>query len=73
MTVGRIRYWLGETDNEYVLFAGVNLNETRDDPNAFAIDVASMTFKDRVPINQSEHAENHIKYCNLLLAHFAHF
>ena len=71
---GELRYWLGETDNEYVLFAGVNLSETRDDPNAFAIDVASMTFKDRVPINQSEHAKNLYQIAgNLLLAHFAHF
>lgn len=69
---GEIKYIFGITEFEYILIVRVKLD--CDDSDDFAEDVASLVFKDRVPISESEHHENYSEIAGeLLLAHFAHF
>ena len=55
---GEIKYWLGATESEYVLLVGVKLNSSLDDSDDYAIDIATLVFKDRVPIAKSNNAKN---------------
>jgi hypothetical protein len=69
---GEINYLFGITEFEYVLIVRVNLDW--DDSEDFAEDIASLVFKDRVPMDESKHQENYIEIAGeLLLAHFTYF
>jgi hypothetical protein len=71
---GEIKYWFGITQWEYILFAGVQLNPSFDDSDDHYVEVASLIFKDRVPIPAAEHFENYSEIAGeLLLAHFTQF
>lgn len=72
---GIIKYWLAKTKWEYLLIAGVKLNESELEPEKeqedFLKEIASFVFIDRVPYNlrynDAEIAGD------LLLAHFTQF
>jgi hypothetical protein len=71
---GEIKYWLGITEWEYLLLAGVKLNAFDQEFSEHAIDIATLIFKDRVPIPRAEHLENYSEIAGeLLLAHFTVF
>ena len=57
-----------------MLLVGVKLNNSLDESEEFAIDIGSLVFKDRIPIEKSQHAENLTEIAGeLLIAHYTHF
>jgi len=69
---GEIKYWIAITEWEYLLLVGVSLNA--DDSEDYAVDVAALVFKDRVPMSQKEQEENLAEIAGeLLIAHYTHF
>ena len=71
---GEIKYWIGKTEWEYVLLVGVKLNDSSTDNEEYAIDIASLVFKDRVPFPKTKHHENLTEIAGeLLIAHYSHF
>lgn len=71
---GEIKYWLGVTESEYVLLSGVILDDTLEETDEYAMDIASFVFKDRVPIPLSQHNENLTEIAGeLLIGHFTVF
>ncbi len=68
---GSIKYWLGKSKSEFLLIAGVKLNESHSNKSDYTKDIATLVFKDRVPYElRDDDAEIS---GDLLLAHFTQF